>query len=66
MNFHFRDSLRTDLSHSTSESKLEAVLDKWVQSKCSEVSWDHLIYVLEVDVENCQLADDVKKYLDPR
>ena len=46
----------------TDEQKLEAVLDKWIQSSCSEVSWDHLIKVLE-KLEFCQLADNVKQYL---
>ena len=48
----------------TDEDKLKEVLDKWIESQCSDVTWDHLIHdVLEVDLKNHELADDVKRHL---
>ncbi len=43
-------------------NKLEAVLNKWIESKCSEVTWSHLIKTL-VKLELCALADKVKKHI---
>ena len=42
--------------------RLEAVLNKWIESECSEVSWNHLIKVL-IDMELVDVADKVKSYL---
>ena len=42
--------------------KLEAVLNKWIESKCSDVSWSHLIKTLK-ELQLCDLADEVKKHL---
>ena len=64
MEFSFRKSQEKMGMMRTDEQKLEAVLEKWIQSRCSEVSWDHLIKVLETDLEFRQLADDVKQYLE--
>ena len=42
--------------------RLEAVLNKWIESECSEVSWNHLIQVL-IDMELVDVAEKVKRYL---
>ena len=42
---NFREELRNQSL--TDESRLEKVLAKWVESECSEVSWDHLQRVLK-------------------
>ena len=59
-----RESLVREGLARTDEDKLEKVLDKWIDSRCSEVTWDHLIHVLEVQLQNCQLAEDVKRHRD--
>ncbi len=58
-----RKSLTKTGLQQTDEDKLEEVLDKWIESQCSDVTWDHLIHVLEERLKNRQLADDVKQYL---
>ncbi len=42
--------------------KLETVLSKWIESKCSEVTWSHLIKTLK-ELKLCDLVDKVRKYL---
>ena len=42
--------------------KLKAVLNKWIESECSEVSWNHLIQVL-IDIELVDVAKKVRSYL---
>ena len=42
--------------------RLEAVLNKWIESEYSEVSWNHLIQVL-IDIELVDVAEKVKSYL---
>ena len=42
--------------------RLEAVLNKWIESECSEVSWNHLIQVL-IDIELVDVAEKVRSYL---
>ncbi len=46
----------------TSLSKLEMILSTWIESKCSDVSWDHLIDVLR-EIELNDAADTIKEYL---
>ena len=41
-----REELRTEGVQSYPESKLERVLVKWVESKCSDVTWSKVIQVL--------------------
>ncbi len=43
-------------------NKLEAVLNKWIESKCSEVSWNHLIKTLE-ELKLCDSADKLRNHL---
>ena len=42
--------------------RLKAMLNKWIESECSEVSWNHLIQVL-IDMELVDVAEKVKNYL---
>ena len=42
--------------------RLKAVLNKWIESECSEVSWNHLIQVL-IDMELVDVAEKVRRYL---
>ena len=44
------------------QQRLEAVLNKWIESECSEVSWNHLIRVL-IDIKLVDVAEKVKSYL---
>ncbi len=60
----FRDGL--EMEKRSNEDKLEDVLNKWIESQCSDVTWDHLIKVLEEDLENKALADKVRQYLDKK
>ena len=60
--FDFRQCQLRDGAMTTAQQKLEAVLNKWIESKCSEVSWNHLIQVL-IDIELGGVADEVKSYL---
>ena len=46
----------------SAQHKLEAVLNKWIESQCSEVSWNHLIQVL-IDMELVDVAEEVRRYL---
>ena len=46
----------------SAQQKLEAVLNKWLESECSEVSWNHLIQVL-IDMELVDVAEKVRRYL---
>ena len=52
--YNFREGLR---SEATGQNKLEEVLHKWIESKCSNVTWDHLLNVLE----KLELRDSVGK-----
>ena len=46
MDFGFREGLLIDGGLRTNDNKLEAVLNNWIETHCSEVSWDNLIQVL--------------------
>ena len=46
VDFNFRESLLRAGVHRTDDNKLEAVLNNWIETHCSEVSWDNLIQVL--------------------
>ena len=63
LNNTIRKSLTKTGLQQTDEDKLEDVLDKWIESQCSDVTWDHLIHVLEERLKKRQLADVVKRYL---
>ena len=44
--FAYREELRMEGIQSYAESKLERVVWKWVQSECSDVTWNKVIKVL--------------------
>ena len=45
MKYDFRQSLLKQGVMTSDEDKLEAVLNNWIETCCSEVSWDNLIRV---------------------
>ena len=60
--FGFREGLVREGVQRTNENKLEAVLNQWISSHCSDVSWDNLIETL-TELSFIDLARDVKSYL---
>ena len=44
----------------TNEDKLEKVLNSWLESDCSETSWNHLMEILKELKWEC-LAEEVKQ-----
>ena len=59
---NFCQELTHDNNTTSSRSKLERVLKKWIESESSEVTWNNIIHVLE-DLEFIDLARDVDDYL---
>ena len=45
----------------TDENKLEKVLNSWLESHCSETSWNHLMEVLQKELKWEHLAEEVKQ-----
>ena len=62
MDFGFREGLLRDGGLRTNDNKLEAVLNNWIETHCSEVSWDNLIQVL-TELELIDIVRDVKRFL---
>ena len=62
MDFGFREGLLRDGVQRTNDNKLEAVLNNWIETHCSEVSWDNLIQVL-TELEFIDMARDVRSFL---
>ena len=62
MEFGFREGLLRDGGLRTNDNKLEAVLNNWIETHCSEVSWDNLIQVL-TELEFIDIARDVRSFL---
>ena len=62
MDYSYRESLVRQGVQKSDEDKLEAVLHKWIESQCSEVSWDNLIQVL-IEVGLIDTAKEVRSYL---
>ena len=58
--FGFRESLLRAGVMRTDDSKLEAVLNNWIVTHCSEVSWDNLIQVL-TELEFIDLVREIKE-----
>ena len=59
------DKVRSDLRINmalSSENKLEQVLNNWIDSECSAVTWEKILEVLE-SLETRRLAREVKNYL---
>ena len=59
----YRDELRQEGLTTSNESKLERLLNHWLETECSEVSWDHLIKVLQELQWNDSLRE-VHKFLE--
>ena len=62
MDFGFREGLLRDGVQRTSDNKLEAVLNNWIETHCSEVSWENLIQVL-TELEFLDTVQDVRSFL---
>ena len=62
MDFGFREGLLRDGGLRTNDNKLEAVLNNWIETHCSEVSWDNLIQVL-TELELIDIVRDVKRFI---
>ncbi len=58
----FRKELERQGLMNTDANKLETVLNKWQQSKCSEVSWNMIIEVL-TDLKYTNAVNDILRYL---
>ncbi len=48
VSFGYCEELRMEGIMSTAENKLERVLYRWVQSECSDVTWNKVIEVLKI------------------
>ena len=62
MEYGYRQELFRQGVMTNSEAKLEAVLNTWIETHCSEVSWDNLIQVL-TELELTDIVRDVKRFL---
>ena len=62
MEYGYRQELLQQGVMTNSEAKLEAVLNNWIETHCSEVSWDNLIQVL-TELEFIDIVRDVKRFL---
>ena len=62
VDFNFREGLLRDGVQRTNDNKLEAVLNNWIETQCSEVSWDNLIQVL-TQLEFIDIVRDVRSFL---
>ena len=62
MKYDFRQSLLKQGVMTNDEDKLEAVLNNWIETHCSEVSWDNLIQVL-TELEFIDVVRDVRRFL---
>ena len=63
MRYGFHESLRRDIVLRTDDNKLEAVLNNWIETQCSEVSWDNLMQVLhKVGLPN--IAEAVREFFE--
>ena len=60
VSFDFREQLQMKIM--SDEGKLEAILHKWIESKCSPVTWSNLIDALE-SIQLMDVAQDVKNFL---
>ena len=62
MKYDFRQSLLKQGVLTSDDNKLEAVLNNWIETHCSEVSWDNLIQVL-TELEFIDIVQDVRRSL---
>ena len=62
MKYNFRQGILKEGMMTSNEDKLEAVLNNWIETHCSEVSWDNLIQVL-TELEFIDIVRDVRSFL---
>ena len=62
VSYNFRQCILRQGIMTSGQQKLEAVLNNWIESECSEVSWDYLMKVL-IKLDLKCTASDMKKYL---
>ena len=62
VSYGFRQCCLKEGIMTSEQQKLEAVLNNWIESECSEVSWDYLMEVL-IKLDLTCPASDMKKYL---
>ena len=62
MEYGYRQELLQQGVMTNSDAKLEAVLNNWIETHCSEVSWDNLIQVL-TELEFIDIVRDVRSFL---
>ena len=60
MKYNFRQGILKEGMMTSNEDKLEAVLNNWIETHCSEVSWDNLIQVL-TELEFIDIVQRCKK-----
>ena len=58
---NYREGLKRNISR-TNEDKLEYILEKWIESECSEVSWKHLIEVVK-DLAWMDIAKGIEQFI---
>ena len=62
VDFSFREGLLRDGGLKTNDNKLEDVLNNWIETRCSEVSWGNLIQVL-TELELIDIVREVRSFL---
>ena len=62
VDLNFREGLLRDGAQRTNDNKLEVVLNNWIETHCSEVSWDNLIQVL-TELEFIDIVREVRSFL---
>ena len=61
VDFNFRKGLLRAGVQKTDDNKLEDVLNNWIETHCSEVSWDNLIQVL-TELEFFDMVQEVRSF----
>ena len=60
--YDFRQGLLQQGVMTSNEDKLESVLNNWIKTCCSEVSWDNLIQVL-TELTFIDIVRDIRSFL---
>ena len=60
--FGYREELRRQGVMSTSTTKLDSVIHEWMETECSEVTWNTIFKVLK-GLKYVEIASDVEKFL---
>ena len=61
VSYSYLQSLR--MSNNSIEDKLTDMIYKWIQSRCSSVTWEHLIEVLK-SLDHHTVAEKVQDHFD--